>query len=178
MSSSNDVINGVPDGWREFVEECAQAHGGMVNGNTLSVKAALLLAAAPAQPAAQDDDLLLELEGLRESLETARHNWRAFEDRCGDLQVENGKLRDRIAAAQGEGEVQGRERWTVVCGHWQDTTLAIHGERTGHIASGIDEDAAHAIVNAHNQGLLNDALVAARPLLEQNTNKEVTPDGK
>ena len=27
-------------------------------------------------------------------------------------------------------------------------------------------------------GLLNDALVAARPLLEQNTNKEVTPDGK
>ena len=40
-----------------------------------------------------------------------------------------------------------------MCGHWQDTTLAIHGERTGHIASGIDEDAAHAIVNAHNQGL-------------------------
>ena len=27
-------------------------------------------------------------------------------------------------------------------------------------------------------GLLNDALVGARPLLEQNTNKEVTPDGK
>lgn len=66
----------------------------------------LVLAAAPAQPAAQDDDLLLELEDLRESLETARHNWRAFEDRCGDLQVENGKLRDRIAAAQDQGEVQ------------------------------------------------------------------------
>lgn len=56
-------------------------------------------------------------------------------------------------AAQDQGEVQSRERWTVMCGHWQDTTLAIHGERTGHIASGIDEDAAHAIVNAHNQGL-------------------------
>lgn len=57
------------------------------------------------------------------------------------------------AAAHDQGEVQSRERWTVMCGHWQDTTLAIHGERTGHIASGIDEDAAHAIVNAHNQGL-------------------------
>ena len=56
-------------------------------------------------------------------------------------------------AAQDQGEVHSRERWTVMCGHWQDTTLAIHGERTGHIASGIDEDAAHAIVNAHNQGL-------------------------
>ena len=64
------------------------------------------LAATQAQPAAQDDDLLLELEGLRESLETARHNWRAFEDRCGDLQVENGKLRDRIAAAPAQPEVQ------------------------------------------------------------------------
>jgi hypothetical protein len=56
-------------------------------------------------------------------------------------------------AAHDQGEVHSRERWTVMCGHWQDTTLAIHGERTGHIASGIDEDAAHAIVNAHNQGL-------------------------
>lgn len=59
----------------------------------------------------------------------------------------------RKPAAQDQGEVHSRERWTVMCGHWQDTTLAIHGERTGHIASGIDEDAAHAIVNAHNQGL-------------------------
>ena len=58
-----------------------------------------------------------------------------------------------IDAAHDQGEVQGRERWTVMCGHWQDTTLAIHGERTGHIASGIDEGAAHAIVNAHNEGL-------------------------
>ena len=56
-------------------------------------------------------------------------------------------------AAHDQGEVQSRERWTAVCGHWQDTTLAIHGERTGHIASGIDEDAARAIINAHNQGL-------------------------
>lgn len=44
------------------------------------------------------DDLLLELEGMRSSLETARHNWRGFEDRCGDLQVENGKLRDELQA--------------------------------------------------------------------------------
>ena len=58
-----------------------------------------------------------------------------------------------VAPAQPAAQAQGRERWTVACGHWQDTTLAIHGERTGHIASGIDEDAAHAIVNAHNEGL-------------------------
>lgn len=45
------------------------------------------------------------------------------------------------------------ERWTAACGDWRDTTLAIHGERTGHIASGIPESAAHAIVKAHNSGL-------------------------
>lgn len=70
-------------------------------------------------------------------------------------------------AAQDQGEVHSRERWTVMCGHWQDTTLAIHGERTGHIASGIDEDAAHAIVNAHNQGL--------PPIAAASTGQEVKP---
>ena len=62
------------------------------------------LAAAPAQgqQVECDDDLLLELDDLRERLETARHNWRAFEDRCGDLQVENGKLRDELAALKAQ----------------------------------------------------------------------------
>ena len=45
------------------------------------------------------------------------------------------------------------ERWTVACGDWRETLLAIHGERTGHIASGVPENAAHAIVKAHNAGL-------------------------
>lgn len=71
-------------------------------------------------------------------------------------------------AAQDQGEVQSRERWTVVCGHWQDTTLAIHGERTGHIASGIDEDAARAIINAHNEGL--------PPIVAASTGQEVKHD--
>ncbi|WP_262880429.1 hypothetical protein [Pseudomonas paralcaligenes] len=51
------------------------------------------------------DDLLLELEGMRSSLETARHNWRGFEDRCGDLQVENGKLRDELQALKAQEPV-------------------------------------------------------------------------
>ena len=80
---------------------------------------------------------------------------------------EDGKfIAQRITAAMA-AEVQRRERWNAVCGHWQDTTLAIHGERTGHIASGIDEDAAHAIVNAHNEGL--------PPRAAASTGQEVKP---
>ena len=81
--------------------------------------------------------------------------------------------RERAGAAlaastgQRQGETQSRERWTAVCGHWQDTTLAIHGERTGHIASGIDEDAAHAIVKAHNEGL--------PPIAAASSGQEVKP---
>lgn len=37
-----------PDGWREFVEECAKAAGGEVCGNALSRRAAALLATPPA----------------------------------------------------------------------------------------------------------------------------------
>lgn len=45
------------------------------------------------------------------------------------------------------------ERWKAVCGDWQDTTLSIHGERTGYIACGIPEKAALALIDAHNAAL-------------------------
>jgi hypothetical protein len=38
----------VPEGWREFIEDCATTAGSMVNGNRLSIRASELLAAAPA----------------------------------------------------------------------------------------------------------------------------------
>lgn len=41
----------VPEGWREFIEECAKTAGGEVCGNNLSARAKALLAAAPS-PAA------------------------------------------------------------------------------------------------------------------------------
>lgn len=37
----------VPEGWREFIQDCAGTAGGMVNGNRLSARAAELLAASP-----------------------------------------------------------------------------------------------------------------------------------
>ena len=40
----------VPDGWREFIAECATYAGKMINGNRLSDRAAALLAAAPEAP--------------------------------------------------------------------------------------------------------------------------------
>lgn len=97
FSISSPRVNGIASHTAVFPDDNDPAHKLLWH----------MLAAAPAQPEVQgEDDLLLELEGLRESLETARHNWRAFEDRCGDLQVENGKLRDRIAASSAQPEVQ------------------------------------------------------------------------
>jgi len=43
----------VPQGWREFIEKCARAEGGMVSGNLLSITAKQLLAAAPQCPQPQ-----------------------------------------------------------------------------------------------------------------------------
>lgn len=112
------------------------------------------LSAAPAQPAARQEPVVhacagcVACEGSPGSNNNPCHV-------CGGT----------VPAAHDQGEVQSRERWTAVCGHWQDTTLAIHGERTGHIASGIDEDAAHAIVNAHNEGL--------PPIVAASTGQEV-----
>lgn len=45
------------------------------------------------------------------------------------------------------------ERWTAMSGDWRETSIAIHGERSGQIACGIPEDKAHAIIKAHNIGL-------------------------
>lgn len=46
LNASRDAV-AVPEGWREFIEDCATTAGGMVNGNRLSHRAAELLAAAP-----------------------------------------------------------------------------------------------------------------------------------
>ena len=92
---------GVPEGWREFIEDCANTAGGMVNGNRLSIRAQELLAAAAAQPAAQGSvrTVEVEIEGLG----------------CCQLQTSGDKVfmpavtvRDilRMAAAQDQGEVQ------------------------------------------------------------------------
>jgi hypothetical protein len=51
---------GVPEGWREFIEECAKTAGGEVCGNNLSARAKGLLAAAP-QPATVNESLTTAL---------------------------------------------------------------------------------------------------------------------
>lgn len=141
---------------------------------------AMLAAVAPAQPAAQGEfgdayqgareDLAIWKRRALEAEARVRHQDQIIDQMGEDLNAINGPTfmgEPVIPAAQNQGEAQSRERWVVVCGHWQDTTLAIHGERTGHIASGIDEDAAHAIVNAHNQGL--------PPIVAASTGQEVKP---
>lgn len=45
------------------------------------------------------------------------------------------------------------ERWHAVSADWKETSVAIHGERSGYIACGIPEEKAHAIIKAHNIGL-------------------------
>lgn len=47
---SAQPVAGVPEGWREFLESCATFAGYQVNGNSLSMKAKELLAAAPSLP--------------------------------------------------------------------------------------------------------------------------------
>ena len=56
------------------------------------------------------------------------------------------------------------ERWTAMSGDWRETSVAIHGERSGYIACGIPEDKAHAIIKAHNIGLPEDC--AASPAMD------------
>ncbi|UQY33553.1 hypothetical protein K8U54_17775 [Pseudomonas fulva] len=48
---------------------------------------------------------------------------------------------------------QNPERWFAACGDHRDTLIAIHGERSGHIASGIPESQAHDLIKAHNAGV-------------------------
>jgi len=113
---------------------------------------------------------LRELMDILPRYETTAENCDMFRERVAELEALIAEVNSALSplpAAQNQGEAQSRERWVVVCWHWQDTTLEIHGERTGHIASGIDEDAAHAIVNAHNQGL--------PPIVAASTGQEVKP---
>ena len=43
----------VPEGWHEFLLDCAKSAGGMVNGNHLAERAKLMLSAAPTPPASE-----------------------------------------------------------------------------------------------------------------------------
>lgn len=59
------------------------------------------------------EDLQLELEDVQGRYKTASHNASAFESRMGDLQVENGKLRDKLANSAGVGAVKLPDRTTI-----------------------------------------------------------------
>lgn len=148
----------VPEGWRLVpVEPTPKMLVAYMEADGAVKRWKAMIAAAPSQPAAQVSKSAKTL--IDYAIGKIHHINNGL---CPDV-IEGHDSRDPdcavcqalvlVQAAQDQGEVQSSERWTVACGHWQDTTLAIHGERTGHIASGIDEDAAHAIVKAHNEGL-------------------------
>lgn len=98
----------VPEGWREFVAECAGMAGGMVNGNQLSLRAQELLAAAPAPEPASRAVLVNAarrvLDGLIARLDAAVE--------AGDpLPVFDGiaELHDALAAPEQPAKEQGHE---------------------------------------------------------------------
>lgn len=67
---------------------------------------------------------------------------------------EIGRLETRVVYAAPIAQTEQQpERWTAMSGDWRETSVAIHGERSGYIACGIPEDKAHAIIKAHNIGL-------------------------
>lgn len=94
---------------------------------------------------AQDEQQPIRLPGRREvkggnnleSLQAAA--WNAVLDEVA-----------RLNAAPIAQTEQQPEQWYAVCGDWRETSVAIHGERSGYIACGIPEDKAHAIIKAHN----------------------------
>lgn len=76
------------------------------------------------------------------------------------------------------------ERLRAMLDDWEADANLLEKERDALRAAliktvaSLDQLLPHAGKIPADVGLLNDALVAARPLLELNTNKEVTPDGK
>lgn len=83
-------------------------------------------------------DLLTDLQLLAVA---GRHRW-----------VITQQGRDALAAPIAQTAPQ-PERWQAACGDWRETSVAIHGEKSGYITCGIPEDKAHAIIKAHNSGL-------------------------
>lgn len=109
----------VPEGWREFLADCATTAGGMVNGNRLSFRASELLASADqvasdnhcGASAVRDDVLALAQTELLESLlalmggQAPRHNLSEARYRtllCGQAEQAIDIYRTRLQAAAGE----------------------------------------------------------------------------
>ncbi|MCQ4311746.1 hypothetical protein NAV33_07530 [Pseudomonas stutzeri] len=84
-------------------------------GPARKVGAFLTLAAATGELIGEIEDLELALQDAEGRADNAGRNASAFEDRMGDLQVENGKLRDQITELKTDAQRQheaNRTTWT------------------------------------------------------------------